>query len=283
MRVSAQLSSTVSGTTDARCPKLSGCWRNGRTLSCRCRAIIMLHLELSLSLISAIACKAETVRARSSSDDRPDVKSIQKPSPRDDDLVTRYAVCRWAEQAPVLDGKLDDRCWEKAAVIDHFATFWTVPKFPERARSRTSSGTTMRLHYAGSMTDAELRAFGTRRNDSLWNGDVFELFLKPSAERPEYYEFQANPRGIVFEAAFPRCGHQFPGGFKRRGRVGKQGRRHTQGYARPTRRHRRTLDRRRPDSLVCLQADWGCRSQTTSGCSPSVVMTTARKEPIRSS
>ena len=68
------------------------------------------------------------------------------------------------------------------------------------------------LYYAGSMTDTELRSFGTKRNDHLWNGDVFELFLKPSADRPEYYEFQANPRGVVFEAPFPKRGHDF-GGF----------------------------------------------------------------------
>jgi hypothetical protein len=177
---------------------------------------------LSFSLISAIACQAEIVQDRSSSRDRPTVKSIQQPSPRGHDLVTRNAVCRWAEQAPVLDGKLDDRCWEKAAVVDRFATFWTVPKAPRKGMLAYLVWDDDALYYAGSMTDAELRAFGTHRNDSLWKGDVFELFLKPSAERPEYYEFQANPRGIVFEAAFPRRGHQFPGGFKSAGELGSK-------------------------------------------------------------
>jgi hypothetical protein len=37
--------------------------------------------------------------------------------------------------------------------------------------------------------------------------------LKPSTERPEYYEFQANPRGVIFEAPFPRRGHDFGGTF----------------------------------------------------------------------
>ena len=36
------------------------------------------------------------------------------------DVVTRKAVCRWAEEPPVLDGKLDDRCWKTATVIDRF-------------------------------------------------------------------------------------------------------------------------------------------------------------------
>ena len=57
-----------------------------------------------------------------------------------------------------------------------------------------------------SMADTELRSFGTKRNDTLWEGDVFELFFKPSAVKPEYFEFQANPRMLVFEMAFPRRG-----------------------------------------------------------------------------
>jgi hypothetical protein len=32
------------------------------------------------------------------------------------------------------------------------------------------------------------------------------MFLKPSKDRPEYYEFQSNPRAVVFEAAFPKRG-----------------------------------------------------------------------------
>jgi hypothetical protein len=72
------------------------------------------------------------------------------------------------------------------------------------------------------MTDAELRAFGTKRNDSLWNGDVFELFLKPNAQRQAYYEFQAHPCGIVFEFAFPKRGHKFVGGFASAPRLGNK-------------------------------------------------------------
>ncbi len=60
------------------------------------------------------------------------------------------------------------------------------------------------IYYAGAMTDTELRSFGAKRNDTLWEGDVFELFLKPKADRPEYYEFQANPRAVVFEMAFAK-------------------------------------------------------------------------------
>jgi hypothetical protein len=145
----------------------------------------------------------------------------QEPKPRkrvdllvaESSIVTRTAVCRWAAEPPVLDGKLDDRCWKAAAAIDRFASFWMDPP---RSRPGTIAYLIWdddALYYAGSMTDAELRSFGTKRNDHLWNGDVFELFLKPSTERPEYYEFQANPHGVVFEAPFPRRGPDFDGTF----------------------------------------------------------------------
>lgn len=82
-------------------------------------------------------------------------------------LVTWHAVCRWAKEPPVLDGKLDDSCWQTAAVIDHFATFWAVPKSPRKGNLAYLVWDDDAFHYASSMTDAELRAFGNRRNDSL--------------------------------------------------------------------------------------------------------------------
>jgi hypothetical protein len=120
------------------------------------------------------------------------------------EMITRQAVCRWATRPPVLDGKLDDPCWRQAKVIDRFASFWT--KTPRAGTRAFLVWDDEAIYYAGTMTDAEVRAFGTQRNDTLWEGDVFELFLKPSAERPEYFEFQANPRGVVFEMAFPKRG-----------------------------------------------------------------------------
>jgi hypothetical protein len=128
----------------------------------------------------------------------------------EDEMVTRQAVCRWASKPPVLDGKLDDPCWRNAAVIDRFASYWS--KTPRHGTRAYLVWDDQALYYAAAMTDSDVKAYGTGRNDSLWDGDVFEMFFKPSAEKPAYCEFQANPRELVFEMAFPeRRAH--PGSF----------------------------------------------------------------------
>jgi lysophospholipase L1-like esterase len=125
-----------------------------------------------------------------------------------DPPVNREVTCRWADQPPVLDGKLDDPVWGRGQVIDHFPAFWKGEDTGTGTRAILMWDNDA-LYFAGTMTDAELRAFGTKRNDRLWLGDVFELFFKPDAEKPAYYEFQVNPRSVILELAFPKRGAAF--------------------------------------------------------------------------
>ena len=120
----------------------------------------------------------------------------------DDPPVTREAECRWTDRAPKVDGKLDDPAWREASVIDRFPAFWkkveTAPAHSTKARLLWDREA---LYFSAEMSDPDVRAFGSKHNDHLWNGDVFELFFKPSPARPEYFEFQVNPKSVLFEAA----------------------------------------------------------------------------------
>lgn len=130
--------------------------------------------------------------------------SARQDAPSAGEIVARQAECRRALRPPVLDGKLDDPCWKAAEPIRRFASFWT--KTPRPGTTAYLVWDDQALYYAAKLEDAELRSFGTHRNDVLWNGDVFELFFKPGADAPAYYEFQANPKELVFELAFPERG-----------------------------------------------------------------------------
>ncbi len=117
--------------------------------------------------------------------------------------VTREVDCRWAERPPTIDGKLDEPVWKAATLIDRFPAFWKEAQpGPSHATKARLLWDREALYYSAEMTDADVRAFGTKHNDHLWNGDVFELFFKPSRDRPEYFEFQVNPKSVLFEASF---------------------------------------------------------------------------------
>ena len=121
----------------------------------------------------------------------------------DEPPVTREAVCRWVAKPPTVDGNLDDLAWSTATVIDKFPSFWDgkVPEAKHATRAKlvwTAQG----LYFASEMKDGDVRVFGSKHNDSLWNGDVFEMFFKPSTTQPEYFEFQVNPNSVLFESAF---------------------------------------------------------------------------------
>jgi hypothetical protein len=167
------------------------------------RRIVPVWLALGLASLVVFAAGPRAAEQGEPQVQRPR-RTRLLPEQIETDIVTREAFCRWAVEPPVLDGKLNDRCWQHAVPITQFASYWT--KTPRGGTRAYLVWDDEALYYGATMTDAELRSYGTKRNDTLWDGDVFELFFKPSPTRPEYYEFQANPRELIFECAFPARG-----------------------------------------------------------------------------
>ena len=168
------------------------------------RRIVPVLLGLCLTPLVAFAAGPQELSSGEAQQKKGRTRTL--PEVVETDIVTREAICRRAIKPPVLDGKLDDKCWEQAVPIAQFASFWEKAKTPRVGTRAYLVWDDEALYYGAAMNDNELRAHGTKRNDTLWDGDVFEMFFKPSVEKPAYYEFQANPRELVFECAFPRRG-----------------------------------------------------------------------------
>ena len=119
--------------------------------------------------------------------------------------ATGGGECRWAATPPVIDGRLNDAAWGAAQVVENFQAAWR----PEGQRTPPTA-TKARLlwdrdflYFAAEMTDADLFAPVAENDGALWTGDVFELFLKPAADRPGYYEFEFNPTNAKLDLFFP--------------------------------------------------------------------------------
>ena len=122
--------------------------------------------------------------------------------------------CRFTAEPVTIDGKFDEAAWQRAPVIDSFGMPW------EQGAPRARKGTRARLlwdrdnlYVAADMDDADLYADVKEHDGNTWENDVFEVFLKPAAEKPAYYEIHVNAANTVFDLFLPRRGHV--GRFKR--------------------------------------------------------------------
>ena len=122
--------------------------------------------------------------------------------------------CRFASGPIVIDGKLDEAAWTEAPVIDGFRVPWEPGSRSARSVTRARVlWNSDNLYLAAEMDDGDLYADVTEHDGNTWDNDVFEVFLKPAADKPAYYELHVNAANAVFDLFLPRRGHV--GRFKR--------------------------------------------------------------------
>jgi glucose/arabinose dehydrogenase len=122
--------------------------------------------------------------------------------------------CRWAETPITLDGTAEEAAWKRAQVIDAFYLPWLGTN-ARPARTATKARLLWDreyLYFFADMEDTDLYADVKDHDGMTWSNDVFELFFKPAADKPGYYEFQVNALGTVMDMFLPR---RDAGGYQR--------------------------------------------------------------------
>ena len=114
--------------------------------------------------------------------------------------------CRFASGPIAVDGRLDEPAWQKAAVIDTF-----YPYQPEDAASLSPTKARLlwdkdHLYLAVECGDKDVWSFSDQPDDDMWNGDVAEFFIKPSVDKPIYYEFVIAANATLYDARYPSRG-----------------------------------------------------------------------------
>lgn len=128
--------------------------------------------------------------------------------------TTQPFVCAWATSPITIDGKGDDAAWANAPWVDDFRAWW-LPADQQKAKTRTRAKLLWDadyLYFFAEMEDHDLYTPTKDHQGWVWLGDVFELFLKPAADKPAYYEFEVNPANATLELFLPSRG---AGGFAR--------------------------------------------------------------------
>jgi Carbohydrate family 9 binding domain-like len=102
---------------------------------------------------------------------------------------------------PVIDGRTDDPAWVAVERHPLVHSLDGEPYDERPGRVRLAWDATA-LYVAADIEDPDVWSEYGRRDDPLWNQEVFELFVFGDAERRDYLELQVSPRGTVFDARF---------------------------------------------------------------------------------
>lgn len=123
----------------------------------------------------------------------------------------RTYVCPLVEEAPIIDGDLNDPAWKRATLIDQF---YRYPDSTDREPVPVARGTVRaRIAYDAEnlyvgMTiddpDIVVNPAGTEdeKETMYLDGDVFEIFLMPGSNKTCYYEMHVNPLNVTWDTRF---------------------------------------------------------------------------------
>ena len=120
--------------------------------------------------------------------------------------VTGHGEDLFAPQLPEgpirIDGKIDEKEWQKAAAIDNFSIL-SKPGQPPRERSTVklwSDGKNLYVAFTCLKETRNIKADVKQNDGNIWNDDCVEIFLAPAASPERYYHFAVNPAGIRYDS-----------------------------------------------------------------------------------
>jgi cellulose/xylan binding protein with CBM9 domain len=141
----------------------------------------------------------------------PPIKSCKQPKPG----TLPFAVIGKTLIPPEIDGKLDDQCYKKAAILTPFQT----PAGNKMAKQQTQVMVCYDneyLYIAFRCFDARLdpllnqldrfSAKRKKRDSAVWTDDSVELFIRPDPASGKYYHLAVNLAGTLYDTARPAPG-----------------------------------------------------------------------------
>ena len=105
----------------------------------------------------------------------------------------KHYSCVRAGGPVVIDGKLDDAAWERAAwttdFVDILGASKPTPRFQTRAKMLWDD---QYLYLGAEMEEPAVKATLTKHDSVIFRDNDFEVFLKPPSGLPGYFEFEIN-------------------------------------------------------------------------------------------
>lgn len=121
-----------------------------------------------------------------------------EPKPR------RY-LCQRVASPIRVDGTLSDPGWAALPWTDDFVDITGDPALKPRFRTRVKMGWDDEFFYVGAeLEEPDVWGTITERNAVMFEDNDFEVFIDPDADGLNYYEFEINALGSIWELSLPK-------------------------------------------------------------------------------
>ena len=122
-----------------------------------------------------------------------------------DDPTPRHYTCVRASSRVRIDGKLDDPAWKRAAWTDWFQDIrgagWPEPRFRTRVKMLWDDDY---LYVAASLQEPDVWATLTQHDSVIFRDNDFEVFLNPTGDTKNYFEFEINALNTGWDLFLPK-------------------------------------------------------------------------------
>ena len=120
-------------------------------------------------------------------------------------VAPKEYVCQRTTAKLVIDGKLNETAWRKAAATELFVDIEGDSKPRPRFATRVKMLWDERYFYiAAEMEEAHVWGTWTKRDSVIFHDNDFEVFIDPNGDRNEYYEFEINALNTGWDLFLPK-------------------------------------------------------------------------------
>ncbi len=110
----------------------------------------------------------------------------------------KVAITR-CKNAPVIDGKLDDDCWQTAGLMQDFSiNIGGKPKAQTKAWIATDGEKLYLATEAEEEFMSHITANISEKNGPVYNDDCVEFFFDPNLKMQGFYQLSVNPIGAIY-------------------------------------------------------------------------------------
>lgn len=112
-----------------------------------------------------------------------------------------------SQEAPVIDGKEDDKCWKNAVVLgDFYISDYNAGKPKEQTAVKVAYDDKNLYIFCRCYGDTKhLHSDIKEKDGKIWQDDCTEFFVSPSYDK--VYQIGVNPKGVLYDSEITRKEH----------------------------------------------------------------------------